>query len=112
MNLPDVVALQGVDASALQALVNEVNAGDPSPGYTQGFDAASDVAFLLKSRVSDAIVEPVGAPATFDRPSLLLRAMVNGPSTSLPQSLAVLVNHLEPVNGNLAKRGAQAKPGG
>ncbi len=109
MNLPDVVALQGVDASALQALLNEVNAGDPSPGYTQWFDAASDVAFLLKSRVSDATVEPVGDPATFDRPSLLLRAMVNGPSTSLPQSLAVLVNHLEPVNGNLATRDAQAE---
>ena len=103
MGLPDVVALQGVDAAALQGLVNQ------SPGYTSLFVAGTDVAFLVNSRVSDATVEPVGDPGTFDRPSLLLHAVVNGPSTSLPQALAVLVNHLEPVNGNLAKRDAQAE---
>ena len=50
----------------------------------------------------------VGAPDMFDHPSLILRAVVDGGSTSLPQSLTVLVNHLEPVNGVLAKRQAQA----
>jgi hypothetical protein len=108
MNLPDVVALQGVDLAALQALADHVNTGGPSPGYQPVFVEGSDVAFLVGSRVSAATPEVVGAADTFDRPSLLLRATVNGPSTSLPQALAVLVNHLEPVHGNLAKRHAQA----
>jgi hypothetical protein len=109
MNLPDVVALQGADHAALQALADHVNAGEPSPGYQPVFVEGSDAAFLLGSRVSAETPEVVGAPDTFDRPSLLLRATVNGPSTSLPQALAVLVNHLEPVDGNLAKRHAQAE---
>ena len=102
MGLPDVVALQGVDNAALTALVAE------SPGYTPVYVAGSDVAFLLKSRVSAVSFEPVGAPDMFAHPSLILRAVVDGGSTSLPQSLTVLVNHLEPVNGVLAKRQAQA----
>jgi hypothetical protein len=102
MGLPDVVALQGVDNAALAALVAA------SPGYAPVFVAGSDVAFLLKSRVSVVSFEPVGAPDMFDHPSLILRAVVDGGSASLPQALAVLVNHLEPVNGVLAKRQAQA----
>ena len=108
MGLPDVVALQGVDDAALQALVAHVNAADPSPGYTPVFVAGSDVAFLLKSRVSTVSFEQVGMPDTFDHPSLMLRALIDGGAASLPQPLGVLVNHLEPVNGVLAKRQAQA----
>lgn len=108
MGLPDVVALQGVDSAALDALVAAVNAGDPSPGYAPVFVPGSDVAFLLKSRVSAVSFEQVGAPDLFDHPSLMLRALVDGGSTSLPQAIGVLVNHLEPVNGVLAKRHAQA----
>ncbi|MEX2272520.1 MAG: HYR domain-containing protein [Vicinamibacterales bacterium] len=109
MNLPDVVALQGVDHASLQSLADHVNAGDPSPGYQPVFVAGSDVAFLVGSRVSAATPEVVGAADTFDRPSLLLRATVNGPTTSLPQAVTLLANHLEPVNGVLARRQAQAE---
>ena len=56
MGLPDVVALQGVDTAALAALVAA------SPGYAPVFMAGSDVAFLLKSRVSAVSFEQVGAP--------------------------------------------------
>lgn len=108
MNLPDIVALQGVDDAALGALVDQVNAGDPSPGYAPVVVEGSDVAFLLKSRVSAEPPVLVGASDLFDRPSLQLRATLNGPSTSLPQAVTVLANHLEPVNGVLAKRHAQA----
>jgi hypothetical protein len=109
MGLPDIVALQGVDPAALRALANHVNAGDPSPGYQPVSVEGSPLAFLVGSRVSAGVPEVVGTVDTFDRPSLLLRATVNGPSTSLPQAVAVLVNHLEAVNGEPATRHAQAE---
>ncbi|MEP6783938.1 MAG: HYR domain-containing protein, partial [Acidobacteriota bacterium] len=38
--------------------------------------------------------EAVGADADFEHPPVVLRAMVAGPATSLPQNVTVIVNHL------------------
>ena len=111
LNLPDVVALQGVDGAALDALAARVNAdaGALSPAYAALSHGGTDVGFLVKGRVSGASVTSVGTGDAFSNASLLLQATINGPRTSLPQSVRVLANHLEPVNGVLARRRAQAE---
>jgi predicted extracellular nuclease len=120
LNNPDIVAVQEVENLAvLWQLAQQIDgdavaAGQPAPMYVprlvEGNDPGGiDVGFLVKQRggrVQVLSVEQVGATATFidpsdgsedllnDRPPLVLRATVSGPSQFLPQTLTVIVNHL------------------
>jgi len=124
LNTPDVLGVQEVENLAalqdLAAAVNAdtVNAGGTSPEYAayleEGNDPSGvDVGFLVKTaagRVTVVSVEQVGLTATFtdpgdgdellhDRPPLVLRAVVQGPSTMLPQNVTVINNHQRSLNG-------------
>lgn len=125
LNTPDIVGLQEVEnLSALFALANRIDidaaaAGEPVPQYApflfegNGPDGG-DVAFLMKqagSRVTLLSLEQIGKDATFidpsddsedplhDRPPVVLRAMIVGPSTSLPQNVTVIASQLRASNG-------------
>jgi len=122
LNMPDIIGVQEVEKlDVLSAVATRVNtdAGAASPHYVaylvEGSDVGGiDVGFLVKTaagRVAVQSVEQVGFDATFvdpsdgsidllnDRPPLVLRAAVQGPATSLPQELTVVVNHLRSLNG-------------
>ena len=108
MKTPDIVGLQGVEnLTVLAALASRIDsdasaAAQPQPQYASFLFEGTDpdhlnVAFLVKQRggrVSIYSVEPVGAMADFEHPPVALSAMVVGPSTSLPQNVTVIVNHL------------------
>jgi len=143
LRTPDIIGFQEVEnLTTLQAIANKVNgdailAGDPDPEYQayleEGNDIGGiDVGFLVKtggSRVDVIDVTQEGKDATYinpnngqpellnDRPSLVLRAVVNHPSgPTFP--VTVIVNHLrslsgvdDPLDGNRVrtKRRAQAE---
>jgi predicted extracellular nuclease len=145
LNTPDIIGVQEVEKlSVLQDIAARVDAdaaaaGDPAPSYTavlvEGNDQGGiDVGFLARTaggRVTVTGFEQEGAAATFidpgdnsvdllnDRPPLVLHALIQGPATSLPQSVTVIANHLRslidvelPDNSGLrvrAKRQAQAE---
>lgn len=110
LNTPDIIGFQEVENLAvLQDVANRVDAdaalaGQPASNYVaylfEGVEADGlDVGVLAKSgRVSVISAEPIGAEVN-DRPSLLLRAMLSGPPTMLPQAVTVIVNHLSPLSG-------------
>ncbi|MEO6224040.1 MAG: lamin tail domain-containing protein, partial [Vicinamibacterales bacterium] len=124
LNTPDVVAVQEVEhLGALFALANRIDsdaaaAGQTLPQYIpfllEGNDARGlDVGFLVKQtggRVTMLSVEQIGNDVMFsdpadgsqlhvnDHPPVVLLAMVVGPSTTLPQNLTVIVNHLTEAN--------------
>jgi predicted extracellular nuclease len=100
MSSPDVVGVQGVDTyGALSDLAEQINTDAGTTVY-EAFPLgnAADplgIGFLLKvGRVSAINHELVGADVN-DRPSIALFAHVQGPSTSLPQDLTVIVNQLQ-----------------
>jgi hypothetical protein len=122
LNTPDIIGVQEVETlGVLQDIAVKVNAdaGTSSPEYVaylfEGTDQDGlDVGFLVKTaagRVTVSSIEQVGDDATFvdpadasvallnDRPPLVLRALVQGPATSLPQSVTVIVNHLQSLTG-------------
>lgn len=120
LNMPDILGVQEVEnLGVLLTLAQRIDsdaaaAGQAAPQYTpflfEGNDVGLiDVGFLVKQaggRVSVSSVEQVGLNDTFtdpsdssqdlinDRPPLVLRATVFGPSTTLPQNVTVIVNHL------------------
>ncbi len=108
MKTPDIIGLQGVESLAvLSALAGRIDAdasaaGEPAPQYASFLFDGSDpahlnVAFLVKqrgSRVSIFSVDQIGALADFEHPPVALRAMVVGPSTTLAQTVTVIVNDL------------------
>lgn len=110
MNIPDIIGFQEVENLAvLRDVANRVDAdavlaGHPASNYVaylfEGVEADGlDVGVLAKSgRVSVISAEPIGAEVN-DRPSLLLRAMLSGPTTMLPQAVTVIVNQLSPLSG-------------
>ena len=125
LHTPDIVALQEVEnLSALFALANRIDsdaaaAGAPAPQYASflfegnGLDGG-DVGFLMKQaggRVTLWSLEQIGKADTFtdpgddsedllhDRPPVVLRVTIGGPSTSLPQNVTVIVSHLRTSNG-------------
>ena len=119
MNTPDIVGLQGVEnVGVLIALADKIDedataAGQPTPQYAAHLfegtgDDGLDVGFLLKQasgRVSLLSVDQIGEAETFvdptdnseqlvyERPPVVLRATVVGPSTALPQTVTVIVHH-------------------
>ena len=122
LSMPDIIGVQEVEKlDVLSAIATRVNtdAGAGNPQYVAYLEEGSDVGgidvgFLVKTsagRVTVQSVEQVGFDATFvdpsdssidllnDRPPLVLRATVQGPATSLPQELTVVVNHLRSLNG-------------
>lgn len=120
LGTPDIIGVQEVEKlSVLQDIAARVDAdalaaGEPVPAYTailvEGNDQGGiDVGFLAKTaagRVTVTGFEQEGAAATFvdpgdnsvdllnDRPPLVLHALIQGPATSLPQSVTVIANHL------------------
>ena len=106
LNVPDVLGVQDVENfAALTQLAQAIDAdaaaaGQPAPHYEAQPFAGSDSAelgVLVKragGRVSPLSTEPVGTSDLFDHPSIMLRAIVTGPSTALPQNVTVIVNHL------------------
>lgn len=110
LNMPDVIGFQEVEHRAvLQDVANRVDAdaalaGQPASNYVaylfEGVEADGlDVGVLVKSgRVSVIAAEPIGADVN-DRPSLLLRAVLSGPPTMLPQAVTVIVNQLSSLSG-------------
>ena len=102
----------------LQQLATRIDAdaaaGGAAPGYAallfEGTDPDGlDVGVLVKTaggRVTVTSAEQVGDANTFvdpsdgssyllnERPTVVLRAVIQGPATSLPQSVTVIVNHL------------------
>ena len=141
MRTPDIIGVEEMENLAtLQLVAARVNsdavaASDPDPGYqsylVEGNDVGGiDVGFLVKSsRVNVVDVTQVNKDETYtdpntgnpallnDRPPLVLRATVAGPSgPAFP--ITVIVNHLrslsgvdDPVDGNRVrtKRRAQAE---
>ena len=124
LNLPDIVALHGVAADQVAADlasridVDELAAGNPAPAYQA--HGGAGVAYLTKAgRVQAVSVEPAGADATFvspddgsvtplfAHPPLVLRALVTGPSSVLPQAVTLINNDLGGPVG--ARRQAQAE---
>jgi predicted extracellular nuclease len=118
LRAPDVIALQEVEKlSVLQDLANEINADLAMPGeYTayleEGNDPGGiDVGFLVRARVHVTSVVQEGKNTTFtdpddgsadslnDRPPLVLRATVDGPSTMLDAQIIVVANHLRSLGG-------------
>ena len=120
MGAPDIVGLQEVESlTVLQTLAARIDtdaaaAGQPAPAYTAlHVDHVNadglDVAFLVKSgRVSVLSLDPVSADAATEHPSLMLRALVSGPATSLPQAVTVIANQL-PAPGDHARRQVEAE---
>lgn len=121
LNTPDVIGFQGVEKLAvLLDLATRIDldaavADEPAPHYSallvEGSDQDGlDVGFLVKTaggRVNVTSTEQVGAGETFvdpndpevehlvnDRPPLVLRAVIQGPATSMPQPVTVIANHL------------------
>ena len=106
LNTPDILGVQDVEnfpglsqlAQAIDA--DATAAGQLAPNYeAQPFDGSdsASLGILVKkagARVSPLSIEQVGTSELFERPSLMLRATVTGPSTELPQNLTVLVHHL------------------
>lgn len=121
LHTPDFVGLQDVEnLTVLADLASRIDAdaiaaGVSAPQYAMflfegnGPDGL-DVALLVKQaggRVSFSAVEQVGKDAMFtnpvdgietalnDRPPLVLHATVAGPASTLPQTLTLIVNHLQ-----------------
>lgn len=123
LNNPDVLGVQEVEnLGVLQDLATRIDAdalaaGGPAPEYAawlfEGWDQDGlDVGFLVKGaagRISVTSVEQAGLDTTFvdpgdnsvdllhDHPPVVLRAFIQGPVTSMPQSVTVIVNHLRSV---------------
>jgi predicted extracellular nuclease len=106
LNVPDILGVQDVENfAALSQLAQAIDAdataaGQAAPHYEaqpfSGSDSAT-LGVLVKTtggRVSPLSTEPVGPSDLFERPSIMLRATVMGPSTALPQNVTVIVNHL------------------
>jgi endonuclease/exonuclease/phosphatase family metal-dependent hydrolase len=107
LNAPDVIGLRNADAiDVLQNLASQIDAdaiaaGGTAPGY------AAYPAFLVKTgRVTVLSVEQVGDTETFERPPMVLRALIQGPATSLPQTVTVIANHFD---SEADRRPAQAE---
>jgi hypothetical protein len=106
LNAPDILGVQDVENfAALTQLAQAVDAdaaadGQPAPHYeAQPFDGSDSATLgVLVKRASGRVLplstEPVGTSELFERPSIMLRAIVTGPSTALPQNVTVIVNHL------------------
>lgn len=106
MGLPDIVGLQEVESLAvLQSLAARIDADATAAGVVPpAYEAIHaehanadglDVAFLVKSgRVTQVSVAQIAADAATEHPSLVLRALVSGPATSLPQAITVIANQL------------------
>ena len=108
LNNPDILGVQEVEnLSVLQQLAARIDAdalasGTAAPGYAaylvDGSDPEGlDVGLLVKTtggRVSVTSVDPIGDSEMFERPPLVLRAVVQGPTTSFPQPVTVIVNDL------------------
>lgn len=136
LGMPDIVAvLEAADLSAVSALAAAIDAdataaGQPTPQYTAVLAEGThpdglDSGFLIKAgRVTMLSLEQIGADATFtdpadnstqllhQRPPLVLRAIVTGPATQLPQTLTVIASHLDAFGQgatSMAKRRAQAE---
>lgn len=100
LNSPDVVGVQGVDTyGALADLATQLNADAGAALYeAYPLGNAGDplgVGFLLKSGRATATGHDVVGADVNDRPSLALHAHVQGPTTSLPQDVTVVVNQLQ-----------------
>jgi len=103
LNNPDILGVQEVENLAvLQQLAGRIDtdalaAGGDAPEYAASLIEGSDpdgldVGFLVKTaggRVSVTSVEQVSDANT------MLRAFIQGPATSLPQSVTVIVNQLQ-----------------
>jgi predicted extracellular nuclease len=141
MKDPDVIGVEEVEnLTTLQAIADKVSAdaiaaGQPDPHYAayleEGNDIGGiDVGFLVKTpKVQVVDVTQVGKDTTYydpvsnsnpllnDRPPLVMRALVNGPSGP-PFPVTLIVNHLRSLSGIddpsdgarvRAKRAAQAE---
>lgn len=81
---PDVLAVQNADLLQLGELAARLG------GYT-----AVDGRFLVKSdRVTVVSTDVIGDSTLFERPSLMMRVIVNGGALVLPQHLTVIANEL------------------
>ena len=122
LRTPDILAVEEVEnLSTLEALAHKINddalaAGEPNPEYgaylVEGIDVGGiDVGFLVKgSRVAPIDVVQEGKTATYvnpidgstellnDRPPLVLRATIQGPSGS-PTALTVIAVHNRSLSG-------------
>jgi predicted extracellular nuclease len=117
---PDIIGVEEMEnLTVLQTVAARINsdtvaAGGTDPGYEayleEGNDVGGiDVGFLVKSsRVTVVGVTQYGKDTLFtetdgttsalnDRPPLLLEALVNGPSGTMP--VTVIVNHLRSLSG-------------
>jgi predicted extracellular nuclease len=118
LRAPDVIALQEVEnLGVLDDIADTVNADLGLPGeYTahlaEGNDPGGiDVGFLVRSRVHVTSVTQEGKGTTFtdpddgstdllnDRPPLVLRAVIDGPSNMLDANVIVVANHLRSLGG-------------
>jgi len=97
LNMPDIIGVQEVeDLAALTALAQAIDDGaaaGQAPNYEAQFleDSDAGVGVLVKQaggRVTVDSFEAAGADA------VMLRAIVAGPSTMLPQAVTVIVPHL------------------
>ena len=107
LHMPDIVAMQQVDdLAALNALAQAIDAGaaadgQAAPNYAAHFLAGSDagVGVLVKQANARVTVNSFEAAGTN---AVMLRAVVTGPSTSLPQAVTVIVPHFLSRDGSEA----------
>jgi predicted extracellular nuclease len=97
LNSPDVIGVQGVDTiSALSDLATQINSDAGATVYDAipagNPDDALGIGFLLKAGRASSLGEP---EIVSIRASMALRVHVQGPSTSLPQDVTVLVNQFQ-----------------
>ena len=112
LNMPDILGVQDAENfAALTQLAQAIDAdataaGQPAPNYeAQTFDGSDSATLgvLVKkagARVSPLSTEQIGTSELFERPSIMLRATVTGPSSELPQSVTVIVNHPVALTGS------------
>jgi predicted extracellular nuclease len=122
LRTPDVIGVQEAEnLGVLQDLAARIDAdataaGQPAPGYQafleEGNDIGGiDVGILARSNVTVHSVVQWRPDETFidpsdnsidllnDRPSLVLDATIQGPSTRVPAHVVAVVNHLRSLNG-------------
>lgn len=97
LNSPDVIGVQGVDTiGALSDLASQINSDAGATLYDAypagNADDGLGIGFLLKAGRASALGQP---EVVSIRASIALRVRVQGPPTSLPQDLTVVVNQFQ-----------------